>query len=44
MARDDFAEAAHRLLIEGFDELPLTVTTHQLDTLLLERLPLGVER
>jgi 16S rRNA (guanine527-N7)-methyltransferase len=34
MARDDSVEAAHRLLIEGFDELPLVVTTHQLNTLL----------
>ena len=34
MARDDSAEAAHRLLIEGFDELQLAATAHQLDTLL----------
>ncbi len=30
----DSAEAARSLLIEGFDELPLAVTAHQLDTLL----------
>jgi 16S rRNA G527 N7-methylase RsmG len=34
MARDDSAEAAHRLLIEGFDELQLAASAHQLDTLL----------
>jgi 16S rRNA (guanine527-N7)-methyltransferase len=34
MTRDDSAEAARRLLIEGFDELPLAVTADQLDTLL----------
>ena len=34
MTRDDSAEAAHRLLVEGFEELPLDATVHQLDMLL----------
>jgi 16S rRNA (guanine527-N7)-methyltransferase len=34
MIGDDSTQAARSLLIEGFDELPLAVTTHQLNTLL----------
>ena len=34
MTADKSAEAARRLLVEGFDELPIAVTAHQLDTLL----------